>query len=69
MATPLTIAIPPLRDGQTIAAWQRLFLSCGFGTGRWGSHKTPPSVTEARQIRGLLVLSQPTECLVVGKCQ
>ena len=25
MATPLTIAIPPLRDGQTIAAWQPLF--------------------------------------------
>ena len=25
MATPLTIAIPPLREGQAIAAWQSLF--------------------------------------------
>ena len=27
MATPLTIAIPPLREGQTIAAWQPLFVA------------------------------------------
>ena len=27
MSTPLTIAIPPLREGQTIAAWQPLFIA------------------------------------------
>ena len=27
MATPLTVAIPLLRDNQTIAAWQPLFVA------------------------------------------
>ena len=27
MATPLTIAVPPLREGQTIAEWQHLFVA------------------------------------------
>ena len=27
MATPLTVAIPPLKDGQYIATWQPLFMA------------------------------------------
>ena len=57
MATPLTIAIPPLLDGQTIAAWQPLFVSAVSALEDRAAVKLLPAYLKRGRLEEKIVLS------------
>ena len=57
MATLLTIAIPPLRDGQTIAAWQSLFTASDSALGDGAAIKLLPAYLKRGRLKEKIVLS------------
>ena len=57
MATPLTIAIPPLRDGQTITAWQPLFMAAVSALVDGAAIKLLPAYLKRGRLEEKIVLS------------
>ena len=57
MATPLTIAIPPLRDGQTITAWQPLFMAAVSALEDGAAIKLLPAYLKRGRLEEKIVLS------------
>ena len=57
MATPLTIAIPPLLDGQTIATWQPLFVAAVSALEDGAAIKLLPAYLKRGRLEEKIVLS------------
>ena len=57
MATPLTIAIPPLREGQTIATWQPLFVAAVSALEDGAAIKILPAYLKRGRLEEKIVLS------------
>ena len=56
MATPLTIAIPPLQERQTIATWEPLFISAVSGIDQKASVKLLPAYVKRDRLEEKVVL-------------
>lgn len=56
MATPLTVAIPTLREGQTIAAWQPLFVASVSSLDQKAAVKLLPAYVKRGRLEEKVVL-------------
>ena len=56
MATPLTVAIPTLREGQTIAAWQPLFVAAVSSLDQKAAVKLLPAYVKRGRLEENVVL-------------
>ena len=56
MATPLTIAIPPLQERQTIATWEPLFISAVSGIDQKAAVKLLPAYVNRDRLEEKVVL-------------
>ena len=56
MATPLTIAIPPLQERQRIAKWEPLFIASVSGIDQKAAVKLPPASVKRGRLEEKVVL-------------
>ena len=56
MATPITLAIPPLKEKQTIAAWQPLFVAAFSALDQKAAVKLLPAYVKRGRLEERVVL-------------